>query len=71
MEKRIWSITIIVLLLVIVGLLGNLTSKINSLYLEIRYKIEYQNDELENILKEMKFFKHLLFKPECIKKRVG
>lgn len=63
------NIVIIVLLSIIICLLGSISIKLNSLYIEIRYKIEYQNDELNNILKEMEFFKRLIFKKDCWKSR--
>ena len=70
MEKSFWNqIIVIILLLVIVGLLGNILGKLEALYIEIRYKVEYQNSMLHDLEKEFRFFKNYMFNPKDWRKR--
>lgn len=70
MEKSFRNqIVIIILLLIMVGLLGNILGKLNALYIEVRYKVEYQNSVLHNLEKEFRFFKNYMFNPKDWRKR--
>ena len=69
MEKSLRNqIVIIISLLIIVGLLGNILGKLNALYIEIRYKVEYQNSVLHELEKEFRFFKCYMFDKKCREK---
>jgi hypothetical protein len=65
---KIFKTIIIVLLLVMISLLCSMSRKLNVLYIEVRYKIEYQNSILQELEKEFGFFKRYMFDKKCWRK---